>query len=83
MENFSVNNYFSQAFQHSQVINELRLRSPISERNYSITDIVSDAKPMSQEENRDVKQALKIAQTTVDSLKVRTGIVFLKNSYTE
>ena len=38
---------------------------------------------MSQEENRDVKQALKIAQTTVDSLKVRTGIIFMKNSYSE
>ena len=65
------------------MINELRLRLPISERNYSITDIASDVKPMSQEENRDVKQALKIAQTTVESLKVRTCIIFMKNSYSE
>jgi len=50
-----------------KIINELRLRLPISERNIILTEPTSS---QVTEVHRDVKQALHIAHTTVDSLKL-------------
>ena len=51
-----------------QLINELRLRLPLSERD----EITSEAKKAAglTEENYETKRALKVAQATVSSLQV-------------
>lgn len=51
-----------------QVINELRLRLPISDREVTYTQALETP----QEENLEAAQTVKVAQATIESLKVCT-----------
>ena len=54
-----------------QVINELRIRLPLTERYAVDTNAGASVQSAPNEEHHlQAKQALRVAQTTVDSLKV-------------
>jgi len=52
------------------VINELRIRLPLTERYAVDTNVGATVQSAPNEGHPQAKQALRIAQTTVDSLKV-------------
>ena len=63
------NDYISDTLLYFQLINELRLRIPISERGAIIKEAENVASENTHEEHH-AQNALKVAQSTVESLKV-------------
>jgi len=68
LDSYSYSVIFNSLFIFLQLINELRLRLPLSERE----EITSEAKKAAGlvEEDYEAKRALKVAQATVSSLQV-------------